>query len=78
MAGEVNRIPPTSDYIVRRMMPLYRRAHRPGYSVGLKRWYIPATMYEGRGVLTRYAIKERRRRRAESRRAKQARKVNRA
>ena len=46
-------------------------------SVGLKRWFIPGSEFEGTGVLTPYAARERRRRRKVSRIAKRARKRNR-
>jgi len=46
-------------------------------AVGLKRWFVPGTEFEGQGVTTPYAAKELRRRRAASRVAKASRKRNR-
>ncbi len=45
--------------------------------VGLKRWYVPGSEFEGEGVLTPYANKEKRRRRCAEKIAKRARKRNR-
>lgn len=46
-------------------------------AVGIKRWFVPGSEFEGKGQLTPYARKELRRRRRAGRTAKQARKVNR-
>ena len=51
-----------------------RRRRSP---VGLKRWFIPGSEFEGMGVLTLYASKVLARRRAASKVSKMARKVNR-
>ncbi len=45
--------------------------------VGLKRWFITGTEFEGEGVLTSYANKERRRRRMARRIAHESRRRNR-
>ena len=53
-------------------------AVRTRSAVGLKRWFVPGSEFEGTGVLTPYAHKELRRRRTASRISKMARRRNRA
>lgn len=55
-----------------RKAPVQRRRD----STGLKRWYVPGTEIEGTGVMTRYAVKEKRRRRIASRIAHESRRRN--
>lgn len=43
---------------------------------GVKRWFIPGSEFEGEGVMTPYANKERRRRRAARRVAHESRRIN--
>lgn len=76
----MSRVPGTQFRLVEnlRRMRLHLRHNRVKDPTGLKRYFIPGTEFEGTGVLTPYARKEMRKRRAARRVSHESRRRNRA
>ena len=61
-----------------RIIDRRRRRQYGGWNpIGIKAWFIPGTTFEGEGTMTRWAQKERKRRRSARKVARESRRRNR-